>query len=147
MKSLQMEENVLSWSVHLSARDPKRPVQIGVVLLAVFMLSVWLFHSFWLSLLPVLALLFSVSEYVFPVRYTLTAQSASARHGVTSLEIRWTDVRHAYLTDDGIKLSPLTTKNSRFEPLRGVFLRFDDQNREAVIASVRRLRQEQTASV
>ena len=76
------------------------------------------------------------------MRYTLTPQSASARHGLTLLEIRWADVRHAYLTDEGIKLSPLSAKNSRFEALRGVFLRFDDGNKDAVIAAVRRFRQE-----
>ena len=142
-----MEENVLSWTVHLSARQPNRPIQIGMILLIVFALGIWMFHSIWLSLVPVLTLLFSMSEFVFPIRYTLTEQSASVRHGLTSLEIRWTDVRHAYLADDGIKLSPFATKNSRFEALRGVYLRFDDQNRETVIASVQRLRQEQIVHV
>ena len=119
-----------------------RPAQIGLVLLAVFGAGLGVFHSLWLSFAPMLALLFSMSEYIFPVRYTLTKQSASARHGLTLLEIRWADVRHAYLTDDGIKLSPLPAKNSRFEPLRGVFLRFDDDNQDRVIAAVRRFRQE-----
>ncbi len=136
------EESVFSWSVHLITRQPKRPAQLGAVLLAVFVLGLCVFHSLWLSLAPVLALLFSLSEFVFPVRYTLTSQSAAVRHGLTSLEIRWPDVRHAYLTEDGIKLSPLKEKNSRFESLRGVFLRFDDHNRDAVIAAVRRFRQE-----
>ena len=136
------EESVLSWSVHLITRQPKRPAQLWAILLAVFVLGLCLFHSFWLSLAPVLALLFSLSEFVFPVRYTLTPQSAAVRHGLTSLEIQWPDVRHAFLTDDGIKLSPLQTKNSRFESLRGIFLRFDDHNRDTVIAAVRRFRQE-----
>ena len=141
------EESVLSWTVHLITRQPKRPMQIGAVLLAVFVLGLCLFHSFWLSLAPVLALLFSLSEFVFPVRYRLTPQSASVQHGLTLLEIHWGDVRHAYLTDDGIKLSPLALKNSRFESLRGVFLRFDGQNRDAVIDAVRRFRQEQSVHV
>ena len=101
-----------------------------------------LFRSFWLGLLPMLALLFYLSEYVFPIRYTLTPQSASARCGLSVLEIRWADVRHAYLTDDGIKLSPLAAKNSRFESLRGVFLRFGPNNQDAVTDAVRRLRAE-----
>ncbi len=128
--------------MHLSAGQPKRWAQIGLVLLAVFVLGAALFRSFWPALLPMLALLLSLSEYVFPIRYTLTAQSASARCGLSVLEIRWADVRHAYLTDDGIKLSPLSARNSRFESLRGVFLRFDDRNKEATVAAVRRFRQE-----
>lgn len=128
--------------MHLSAGQAKRQAQIGLVLLAVSVLGVALFRSFWLGLLPMLALLFSLSEYVFPIRYTLTAQSASARCGLSVLEIRWADVRHAYLTDDGIKLSPLTAKNSRFESLRGVFLRFGGDNQSAVIDAVRQFRAE-----
>lgn len=128
--------------MHLSAGQPKRQAQIGGVLLLVFVLGNWLFRSFWLGLVPTLALLFSLSEYVFPIHYTLTAQSASARHGFSMLEIRWADVRHAYLTDDGIKLSPLSAKNSRFESLRGVFLRFGNENQEAVTEAIRRFRTE-----
>lgn len=135
-------EDSFSWSVNLSAGEPKRQAQVGLVLLAVLALSVSLFHSFWISLLPVLALLFSLSEYIFPIRYTLTAQSASARCGLSVLEIRWADVRHAYLTDSGIKLSPLSVKNSRFESLRGVFLHFGPGNEEAVVQAVRRFRPE-----
>lgn len=142
----QAQETVLAWSVHLIRRQPGRLLRIAAVLLGVFALSLCLFHSFWLALLPTIALLLSLSEFVFPIRYTLTAQSASAQHGLTALEIRWADVKHAYLTAEGVKLSPLRAKNSRFEPLRGVFLRFDDTNREAVIAAVKRLRSEESES-
>lgn len=136
------QEASLSWSVHLLRRRPGQLARVGAALLGVFIVSLCLFHSFWLALLPVMAVLFSLSEFVFPIHYTLTPQVASARYGPTALEIRWADVRHAYLTDEGIKLSPLRVKNTRFEPLRGVFLRFDETNREAVIAAVRQGRQE-----
>lgn len=135
------QDEALSWSVHLLRRQPLHAARLAVALVGVFILSLCFFHSFWLALLPAAAVLFSLSEYVFPIRYTLTPQSATAKHGLTSLEIRWTDVRHAYLTDEGVKLSPLRAKGSRFEPLRGVYLRFDDGGREAVIAAVRQHRQ------
>lgn len=112
------------------------------VLVLVFAFGVWLFHSPAVALLPPVALLLSLSEFFFPVHYRLTATSAHVRHGLTVLEIRWADVRHAYLTAEGVKLSPLRAKNARWEPLRGVFLRFDDANHDHVIATVRRLREE-----
>ncbi len=136
------QEADLSWSVHLLRRQPQRASRIAFVLAGVFVLSLCLFRSLWLALLPAAAVLLSLSEFVFPIRYTLTVQSATARHGLTLLEIRWADVRHAYLTDEGVKLSPLRAKNSRFEPLRGVYLRFDETNRDGVIAAVRRGREE-----
>jgi hypothetical protein len=136
------EQGSFSWFVHLIRRQPQSAPRLALALAGVFVLSLCLFHSFWLALLPAAAVLLSLSEFVFPVRYTLTAQSATARHGLTLLEIRWEDVRHAYLTDEGIKLSPLRANNSRFESLRGVYLRFGETNQEAVIAAVRRFRQE-----
>ncbi len=136
------QDESLSWLVHLIRRQPQRLPRLALALISVFVIGLCLFGSLWLALLPAMAVLLSLSEYVFPIRYTLTAQSATARHGLTLLEIRWADVQHAYLTDEGVKLSPLHAKNSRFESLRGVYLRFSEDNREAVIAAVRRGRQE-----
>ena len=137
----------LSWSVHLARRQPQRLPRLFAALCLTFFVGLCLFHSPWPALLPPLALLLSLSEFVFPAQYQLTDKGASVRHGLTHLEIAWTDVRHAYLTEDGIKLSPLRAKNSRFEPLRGVYLRFDGANRDEVAAAVQRLRQESAARV
>ena len=132
----------VKWSVHLIRRQPERLPKILGVLGLVFAAGLCLFHSLWLALLPTLAALFSVSEFVFPIHYILTPKSATMKCGLTALEIQWSDVRHAYLTDEGIKLSPLVRKNSRMEPLRGVFLRFDEAQREEIITTVTRLREE-----
>ena len=126
------------WSVHLLRRQARRLPTVAAVIAGALLLGLCLFHSFWLALLPVLAVVFSLSEYLFPIHYSLTAQSARSRHGLTSLEIHWSAVRHAYLTDEGIKLSPLRVRNSRFEPLRGIYFRFDVNNRDAVIAAVKK---------
>ena len=142
----QEQAVLLAWSVHLLRRQPERLLKIAGLLGVVFAAGLCLFHSFWLALPPTLAALFSLSEFVFPIYYTLTPQSAAMKCGLTALEIRWADVRHAYLTEDGIKLSPLRGKNARMEPLRGVFLRFDAGQREAIIAAVTRLRAEGQAN-
>ena len=134
----QSDETAYGWSVHLLRRQGGRLPRLAAVVVGALLLGLCVFHSLWLALLPVLALVFSLSEYLFPVYYSLTAKSAKSQHGLTALEILWADVRRAYLTDEGIKLSPLRAKNSRFEPLRGVYLRFDEANRDAVIAAVRK---------
>ena len=140
MPDVSKNEAVLVWRVHLLRQQPRRLPRLLAAAAGVFLMSLILFRSAWLALLPALAALFSLSEFLFPAHYTLTAQSATVRFGLTTLEIFWQDVRHAYLTDEGIKLSPLATRNARWEPLRGVFLRFGDGNQDEVIAAVRRLR-------
>ena len=102
----QTDQAGFSWTVRLSRRRPEQAAKIGLVILGVFCFGLCFFHSLWLAGLPALALLLSLSEFLFPVRYTLSEHSAAVRYGLSSLEIRWEDVRHAYLTNDGIKLSP-----------------------------------------
>ena len=132
---------LLTWRVHLLRGQVKRLPLLGGVGLAVLGMGVLLFHTLLLAALPLLALIMSLSEFLFPCRYTLTVQGARARLGLMTLEIAWADVRHVYVGADGIKLSPLARTGSRMEPLRGVFLRFAD-NELAVTDMVRRLRQE-----
>ena len=145
MPDVPTNEAVLVWRVHLLRQQPRRLPRLLAAAAGIFLLSLILFRSAWLALLPVLAAMFSLSEFLFPARYTLTTQSAKVSFGLTTLEILWHDVRHAYLTDEGIKLSPLATRNGRWEPLRGVFLRFGDGNQEEIIAAVRHLRGEAQA--
>lgn len=135
------DEGALTWTVHLARRNPAGRARVFACVAAVAFIGLLLFQNLWLSLLPAAAVLFSVSEYVFPATYTLTREKAALRCGLLLLEMPWRDVRHAYLTEDGIKLSPLRVKNARMEALRGIFLRFDD-NEEAVTDTVRRLRSE-----
>lgn len=127
----------LCWSVHLLREQPDKAKWLAASLLATLVLGLVLFHSLLLAMLPVMALALSLSEWLFPIRYTLTDTLARAQNGLTTLEMTWRDVRHAYLADDGIKLSPLRGKNSRFESLRGIFLRFGEDNAEQVKATVK----------
>ncbi|BDI32396.1 hypothetical protein CCAX7_44470 [Capsulimonas corticalis] len=129
----------LEWSVHLLKRRPKAALAAGVSLAAVWIVGTLLFRNALLALIPTLALFGSLTEYYLPTRYTLTKMGARSKCGWMVLEMPWTDVRHAYLASDGVKLSPLRLKNSRFERMRGVMLRFDG-NSEQVIDTVRALR-------
>ena len=138
----QRQEAVLTWTVHLLRREPGRGKGIALCLGGTLLLGLLLFHNPALALLPVAVLALSLSDFLLPVRYTLTAQGAQARSLVSHLEMPWGDVRHAYLADDGVKLSPLRRRGSRWESLRGIFLSFGDDNRGAVTETVKRLREE-----
>lgn len=138
----QAQEVVLTWTVHLLRREPGRAKILALCLGVALLLGLLLFHNLALALLPVAVFALSLSDFLFPVRYTLTAQGAQARSLVSHLEMPWMDVRHAYIAADGVKLSPLRQRGSRWEPLRGIFLRFDNENQDAVIDCVQRLREE-----
>jgi hypothetical protein len=132
---------LLVWTVHLLRGQANRLPRIALVSVSVLVCGSLIFHNILLAILPALALLFSLSDFLFPIRYTLTRHCARAQQGPMTWEIAWPDVRHAYLAADGVKLSPLTRSGSRLEPLRGVFLRYAD-NKAAVNSTVQQLRQE-----
>lgn len=138
----QEQQVVLTWTVHLLRRAPGRAKLPALCLVGTVLLGLLLFQNLALALLPAAAFALSLSDFLLPVRYTLTDEGAQARSAVSHLEMAWADVRHAYLADDGVKLSPLRRRGSRWEPLRGIFLRFDDGNQDAVIETVKRLREE-----
>ena len=136
-----LDAPTLTWTVHLLRGQTSRLPRIGLCVLLVLLGGLFVFHNVLLALAPAAALLLSLAEFLFPVRYTLSCRGAQARQGPVVCEIAWRDVAHAYLAPDGVKLSPLAHPNSRLEPLRGVFLRFA-ANDEAVMDAVRRLREE-----
>ena len=138
---------MLTWTVHLLRGQTRRLPLIGLCGACVLLGGLLLFHNPLLALLPAAALLLSLSEFLFPIRYTLTHSGAQARQGPVVLEIAWRDVKRAWLAPDGIKLSPLARPTSRLEPLRGVFLRFAGSDEATIIAAVRRARAEAASDV
>jgi hypothetical protein len=130
----------LRWSVHLMKARPDATWRIVLCAVLVAIVATVIFRSLLLGLVPAAAIVLTLSEFLFPIHYSLTQKGVVLRNGLTWLEMPWTDVRHAYLAEDGVKLSPLRKKNARLEPLRGIFVRFGDQDREAVLDAVRRLR-------
>jgi hypothetical protein len=132
---------LLVWTVHLLHGQVNRLPRIALVVGCVLVCGSVTFHNILLAVLPALALLFSLSDFLFPIRYTLTRHCARAQQGPMTWEIAWHEVRHAYLASDGVKLSPLARPGSRLEPLRGVLLRYAS-NEDAVNSAVQQLRRE-----
>jgi hypothetical protein len=130
--------SVLTWNVHLLREEPRKLFLIGPIVVVSLLVGYAVFHS--ISSLAVIILLFlaSLSDFVFPVRYEINSQGASARTPFSRTFIEWSRVRKYYVDAGGIKLSPLTHAG-RLEAYRGVYLRFGGK-RDEVTAAVRRMR-------
>jgi len=127
-------EVLLTWRVHLAARHPRKAIGcVGLIGLMV-LCGHLIFRSPGLTLAGALMLLGSVSDFLFPVRYTLTTQGAEMRSWISGPSIAWARVRRYYVDEEGVKLSPLP-RPSRLEAYRGVYLRFE-HNREEVLRIV-----------
>jgi hypothetical protein len=136
--AVENEERRLEWRVHLA---PVRPYRAAGAILAAALAGGGAWAVFG-SLLPTLAataaVISSVSEFLFPIRYRLTGRGAEVGHGLSRSSIAWGQVRKCYLFPDGLKLSPIGSPG-RLEAFRGVFLRFAE-NEDQVVAFVQEAR-------
>ncbi len=127
----------MSWSVHLARRHPVKAI-ISLLLVASATAAGCFFAGPYVALFAAVALVMSLSDFLFPVRYFITPNGASCRMLLKSSEIKWAEVRRCYVDDCGVKLSPLDY-TSRVEAFRGVFLRFGE-NQDEVIEAVKSAR-------
>lgn len=135
-------EIVMSWNVHLARQYPMKMLTLAGLTVFVSAAAYW-----WVGSLAVLvvavAMIAGFADFVFPVNYILTQDSALCRTKFKQSEIKWKNVQHCYLDDMGVKLSPLD-RQSRLEAFRGVYLRFAD-NENDVINTVKALRVQNAA--
>jgi hypothetical protein len=117
------ERTLAEWRVHLFPQHPAKSAAVLVVLAVALVLIQLLLESPWLTILGGLILAGSLSDWLFPITYRLTTQSASYKNAVFRKRIAWDDVRRVSVADFGVKLSPFASR-SRLEPFRALILRF-----------------------
>jgi len=128
---------ILSWTVHLARQYPARTI-VSVAFIAVATTAGYFIVGPYAAALIGAALIASFGDFLFPVKYVITADRVSCRMLFKSAEIKWAGVKRCYVDDQGVKLSPLD-RVSRLEAFRGVYLRFAANERE-VIETVKSLR-------
>lgn len=117
------EATALTWRVHLLQRHPKRlpGLMIG---LGIGLGGVWLMSASPLMVLLALVLLVGAcSDYLFPLRYRITAEGVFAEGLTSRYVLRWPEVKRALPEPAGLILTPLATP-SRLDAFRGVLLRY-----------------------
>ncbi len=129
--------DTLEWTVRLWVHEPKK---LGVILMVAILAACLGWVLLQAPIGVVLGFLFvggATGDFWLPVHFKLNAENVSRRCGLSVTSMAWSEVKRAEATDLGIKLSPLALENSRMEPFRGVFLRFEG-NAEAVREAIAR---------
>lgn len=131
-------EPVLSWNVSLAAREGMHKLVISLaVIVGVLALGGYLYRDVVLVSISAGVFFLATADYFIPMKFWLTREAAYRRTIFGTRFIRWSNVKHCYFDDKGIKLSPLAQR-SRSEALRGLFLYFGD-NRDELVEAVRDL--------
>jgi hypothetical protein len=131
-------EIVLSWTVSLAGRENLvKTLAALAAMTGVLALGAYLYGNVLLVTIGALIFFLATAEYFFPMRFWLTEEAAFRRTVFGTKFIRWSNIRHCYLDEKGIKLSPLKGP-SRMEAFRGLFLYFG-KNRDELVEAVRNL--------
>lgn len=140
-KTGDADKTVLSWKVSLVGMDAwYRPLIAVLIVVGVLAMGTYLYGDVILISVSAGILFLATADYFFPMRFQITREAAYRRTIFGTRFIRWTNVKHCYLDEKGIKLSPLE-KPSRAEVFRGMFLYFGDsgKKRDELVETVRRL--------
>jgi len=128
------EDPGLEWTIHLARRRPSQAAGAVALIAAASLAAGFGFQSLLLGLLAAALLIASVSDYLFPLTFTLTHEAAEARGPLHRRRLLWAQVRRVSRDDLGLKLSPLPHP-SRLDAFRGIYLWFED-NADDVMAFV-----------
>lgn len=132
-------EVVMAWNVHLAREYPaKLTCLISLIVFAALSALMIIGPPAMIAVAVIMTAGFA--DFLFPMRFIITGESATCKTLLKQSEIKWENVRRCYIDDLGVKLSPLN-RISRLEAFRGVYLRFAD-NQETVVETVKSLRRE-----
>ena len=125
----------LTWS-HWPAKQ--RPLVTALVL--VLFLLMWLACYSWLkdvfiTSLLILAVFVYLAEFFFPTKFGIDSEKVWKKIFIINVEKKWSNLRSYYPDKRGVLISPFT-RPSRLETFRGIYIRFDQDNKEKIISLV-----------
>ena len=125
------------WRVRLYTRAPWKAAVVALAALVALATGALIFRSPLLGLAGFVMILASTAEYWLGAHYSVDDKGASARVGLSVTSMEWDKVRRVEVDSSGVRLSPLAS-DTITSPFRGVWLRFSDGNREAVMQEIRK---------
>jgi len=131
---LKSSTETIEWVVDLGGKYPKKRFVVLTCAVLAYLLGVLALSSQPLGILGFLLICLSCAEVLLPIKYKITDDVVSTKTGFSLVELKWSQVRHFYEDEEGVKLTPLP-KGARMEPFRGVYLRFAN-NRDLVLAKI-----------
>ena len=114
----------------------KRYVALGAIAFAAAAGQLVLKHPLF-AIIGGVVIFVSTAEMFLPMKFSLSANGAQQKCGISTTEITWADVKRLIHQSDGIRLSPFE-KSHRLDAFRGVYLRFAG-NKEEVLGKIAEL--------
>lgn len=138
------EAPLLEWEVRLGEAEPKRRYICLAAACFAGLAGLALTRQPLAGLVGFAAIIASTAEVFFPIKFRLDKEKARSKLALSVTEIEWAKVKRVVELPGSVRLLPLE-KPSPLDEFRGVNLRFSG-NREAVLATIRALRPETSAT-
>jgi hypothetical protein len=128
----------IEWSIHPAGRAPGKAACVVVIIAFAIVASVLLMGQWVAGLFAFLCLLGSTSDFLFPVRFSLTEEGVRVRGWGSDRGMKWEMVRRVTCGEGRIHLSPFSVP-TRLDRFRGLELRFDPSEGELQERVLRRI--------
>lgn len=125
------EGEVLSWTSHPLKRKPLAAAMVTIFILVVGFLVYITTESKAFGTLALVVLFASLAKFYMPTHYRLTDKRITVKSTTQTIHKDWAQFRSFYPDRNGVLLSPFA-EPSRLENFRGLYLIFEQNNKEVV---------------
>jgi len=115
----------MQWTIHLARRHPAKAIAALLIVALAAVCAAAGFRACWAGLLAGALLVATISDFLFPVTFTMDDAGLEARGLVLRRRMRWGQVKRVIRDELGVKLTPLA-RPSRLEAYRGIYAWFAD---------------------
>jgi hypothetical protein len=129
---------VLQWSIRPYEKAPGKRYVILLVALLAMALGVFVYGRPLLGILGFAIILGATMDFWLGSSYTVDPKGVSSRTGLSLSRIEWEDAKRILIGPGEVKVSPLERGGGRLDEFRGVVLKLKEENREQVLAAIRK---------
>lgn len=127
---------MLEWEVHPFVENK---VKSTLLVLFIFIICVIIYIKLrhpWYVIFFALLLIGSLHTYFFRTKYKFSDTDITINYPLYTIKREWNYYRGYYIDKNGILLTPFSVPN-RLENFRGVFIKYDKNKKDEIIAYIR----------
>ena len=117
---------IMEWTGHYLRCDPLAPRVLGCALAVIYTAGYLIFGSALIALAPCAGFVFVLSEFFFPVHYTVRQNTISAVCVTNLTEVAWSSVGSVRNVKNGVRLDLAVEKSSLAFRVRNMTLYGDN---------------------
>lgn len=125
-----MQNQKLNWKSQPFVEHPRRTIFLVIFLVAIGVCVYLSFGLYWVIIAYIL-LVGGILPYWLPTYYCFDEEGVKVKGIIAERNKKWDEFRSYYKDKNGVLLSPFS-KPTRLENFRGIYIRFNNNEKEVV---------------